>query len=81
MAQVSPRLDDVSAHKSHISHNYSLSQFEICNLKHIFNEIRYILTKFGRSINYIDKLQAGYKRYLLKLEMNKAPQTKSPNDP
>ena len=66
-------MDDISANKSHISHSYSLSQLEICNLKHIFNEIRYILTKFGRSINYIDKIHAGYKRYLLKLEMIKAP--------
>jgi hypothetical protein len=49
---ISPRLDE----RSLKSQSYSLSQLQISNLKHIFNEIRYILTKFGRSINYIDKL-------------------------
>jgi hypothetical protein len=32
------------------------------------------LAKFGRAVNYIDKMHAGFKRYLLKLEMTKAPE-------
>lgn len=44
---------------------------EINNLQHVLSSIRYILTKLGRTINYLEALQDGFKRYQLKLEITK----------
>ena len=63
---VSPRLESET---QTAKQNYSLSSIEIWNLKFIFFNLRYIFTKFGRVINYQEKINAGWKRFLLKLEM------------
>lgn len=42
------------------------------NLKYIFAKISYILNKFGRIINYVDKINAGHKRHLLQIEMQQS---------
>jgi len=49
--------------------SYSLSSAEISNLKFIFNQIRCILTRFGRILTYINKINSGRKAYLIKVEM------------
>lgn len=57
--------------RSHQGLAYSLSPIEINNLQQVLSNIRYILTKLGRTINYLEALQAGFKRYQLKLEITK----------
>jgi hypothetical protein len=37
----------------------------------VTSKMRYIFSKLGRTINYIEALQAGFKRYQLKIEMAK----------
>ena len=57
--------------------SYSLSLAEINNLKFIFNQIRCILTRFGRILTYINKINSGRKAYLIKVEMQQ--QTRNPS--
>lgn len=54
---------------------------EIYNLKYIFNEIKYILTRFSRIINYMERISQGYKMFLLKIEMQKDIKNKSQTSP
>lgn len=57
--------------RSHQGLAYSLSSIEISNLQQVMSSIRFILTKLGRTINYLEAIQAGFKRYQLKLEITK----------
>lgn len=58
-------------HSSNESKGYSLSELEIYNLKIIFNQIKYILTRFSRNISYMEKISQGYKMFLLKIQIQK----------